>query len=41
MNNLEHVDLPAGIRLQIKNIVSSCIVINYGPDYVEVATPDR
>ena len=41
MNNLEHVDLPAGIRLQIKNIVLSCTVINYGPVYMEVATPDR
>ena len=41
MNNLEQVDLPAGIRLRMKNIVSSCIVINYGPVYMEVATPDR
>ena len=41
MNNLEQVDLPAGIRLRMKNIVSSFIVINYGPVYMEVATPDR
>ena len=38
MNNLEHVYLPAGIRFRMKNIISSCIVINYGPVYMEVAT---